>query len=99
MAVGTTYATTSKAYHNFYLDNRKAHYRTSQQPILTEQFAASGPDDFDKEEDPPPSAFDYGEDVGIDMMDLAMDVEEFPEGMGPREFVNFVTDAVNTFSM
>ena len=30
---------------------------------------------------PSPSAFDYGEDIGIDMMDLAMDVEEFSEGL------------------
>jgi hypothetical protein len=97
MAAGATYATTSKAYRNFYLDNRKANYRTSQQPITTEQFA--GPDEVIDEEDRSPSAFDYGEDVGIDMMDLAMDVEEFPEGIVPSEFVNFITDAVvNTFS-
>ena len=30
-------------------------------------------------------------------MDLGMDVEEFPEGIDPSEFVNFITDAVNTF--
>ena len=94
MAAGATYATTSKAYRNFYSDNRKAHYRTSQQPIPTEHVH----EDID-EEDLSPSAFDYGEDIVIDMMDLAMDVEEFPEGIVPSEFVNFITDAVDTFSM
>ena len=97
MATGATYATTSKAYCNFYLDNRKAHYRKTQHPIPTEPFA--GPDeDIDEQDDSFPT-FDYGEDIGIDMMDLAMDIEEFPEGMDPSEFVNFITDAVNTFSL
>jgi hypothetical protein len=99
MAAGAVYATTSKAYRKFYSDNRKAQYQTRKQPISSEQqveqFSQPG-EDID-EVSPSPSAFDYGEDVGIDMMDLAMDVEEFPEGMDPSEFVNFITDAVNMF--
>lgn len=100
MASGAMYATTSKAYRNFVKDNRKAQYRTSQQPIPIDQVApATLDDDIDDEDSAPGSGFDYGEDVGIELMDLAMDVEEFPEGMDPNDFVAFITDAVNTFSL
>ncbi|KAJ6492737.1 hypothetical protein C8R47DRAFT_1214053 [Mycena vitilis] len=84
METGAAYSNTARAFKTFRPDNRKATNLGTSDGVV-----------------PPPEVDDelanldnYGEDLDLDLGDLALDEEEFPAGIDPTDFVAMATEAI-----
>jgi hypothetical protein len=86
METGAAYANTARAFQMFRPDDRKANLGTRN--------AASSTDDTIDEEEEVANYDNYGQDLDLDLGDLAMDDEEFPSSIDPSDFVVMATEAL-----
>jgi len=91
MAEGAAYANTANPFRNFRQDTRKARYVNTCTPAATEPTPTPA-DTVDDECDS--DGGDFGDDMELDLGDLALDEEEFPPDIDPEDFVELITDAI-----
>lgn len=84
METGAAYANTARAFKTFRADNRKA----------SNLGTANGSPPEDGNDDDVADADNYGQDLDLDLGDLALDEEEFPAGIAPSDFVAMATEAM-----
>lgn len=85
MEAGAAYTNTARAFKTFRPDNRKAsNFGTAngKQPSESDEMEAEAHYD------------NFGEDLQLDLGDLALDEEEFPAGIDPSDFVAMATEAL-----
>ncbi|KAJ7869595.1 hypothetical protein B0H14DRAFT_3579250 [Mycena olivaceomarginata] len=83
---GAAYANTARAFKMFRPDTRKA------ANLGTANGSARADEEVDDEEVANPD--NYGQDIDLDLGDLALDEEEFPAGIEPSDFVAMATEAI-----
>ncbi|KAJ7778871.1 hypothetical protein B0H14DRAFT_3587064 [Mycena olivaceomarginata] len=88
MEAGAAYANTARAFKTFRADTRKA------SNLGTKHGGTAASAESDGVEEEGVNFDNYGEDLELDLGDLALDSEEFPAGIDPTDFVAMAREAL-----
>jgi hypothetical protein len=88
MEAGAAYANTARAFKTFRADTRKA------SNLGTKHGGTAASAESDGVEEEGVNFDNYGEDLELDLGDLALDSEEFPAGIDPTDFGAMAREAL-----